>query len=153
MSNCVSIWSNECICTTFCFCRVNPITGRWEEDKPDPMAGMTEEQKEYEAMQLVNKLDKLSRWEFIKQFLIEACFAFIYLQLSYLLTKLKSPVLSSVRLYDMKLYNLIYYRKVTSFILTLSSRCGTLIITFTKSVSKFWMIIHFLSYHSYILSS
>lgn len=26
------------------------------------MEGMTEEQKEYEAMQLVNKLDKLQRW-------------------------------------------------------------------------------------------
>ena len=40
---------------------VNPITGRWEEPKPSPMEGMTEEQKEYEAMQLVNKLDKLQR--------------------------------------------------------------------------------------------
>jgi len=42
-------------------CSVNPITGRWEEPKPSPMEGMTEEQKEYEAMQLVNKLDKLQR--------------------------------------------------------------------------------------------
>jgi len=40
---------------------VNPITGRWEEPKPGPMEGMTEEQKEYEAMQLVNQLDKLQR--------------------------------------------------------------------------------------------
>jgi len=40
---------------------VNPVTGRWEEDKPSPMEGMTEEQKEYEAMQLVNKMDQLQR--------------------------------------------------------------------------------------------
>ena len=40
---------------------VNPITGRWEEPRPSPMEGMTDEQKEYEAIQLVNKLDKLQR--------------------------------------------------------------------------------------------
>jgi len=45
---------------------VNIVTGRWEEDKPDPMANMTEEQKEYEAMQLVNQLDKLHRDGFIQ---------------------------------------------------------------------------------------
>ena len=44
-----------------CCCSVNPVTGRWEEYKPDPMEGMSEEQKEYEAVQLVNKLDKLMR--------------------------------------------------------------------------------------------
>jgi len=44
-----------------CVCSVNPITGRWEEPRPSAMEGMTEEQKEYEAMQLVNKLDKLQR--------------------------------------------------------------------------------------------
>ena len=37
------------------------MTGRWEEAKADPMEGMSEEQKEYEAMQLVNALDKLQR--------------------------------------------------------------------------------------------
>jgi len=42
-------------------CSVNPITGRWEEPRPSPMEGMTDEQKEYEAMQLVEKLDKLQR--------------------------------------------------------------------------------------------
>ena len=42
-------------------CRLNAVTGRWEETKPDPMEGMSEEQKEYEAMQLVNALDKLHR--------------------------------------------------------------------------------------------
>jgi hypothetical protein len=40
---------------------VNPVTGRWEESKTSAMEGMSEEQKEYEAMQLVNKLDKLQR--------------------------------------------------------------------------------------------
>ena len=37
------------------------MTGRWEEEKPNPMEGMSEEQKEYEAMQLVKKLDQLQR--------------------------------------------------------------------------------------------
>lgn len=32
-----------------------------EEKPPNPMAGMTDEQKEHEAMRLVNMLDKLSR--------------------------------------------------------------------------------------------
>ena len=45
---------------------VNPITGRWEEPRPSPMEGMTDEQKEYEAMQLVNKLDKLQRWVYME---------------------------------------------------------------------------------------
>lgn len=40
---------------------INPITGVVEEDKPDPMEGMTEEEKEYEAMKLVQMFDKLSR--------------------------------------------------------------------------------------------
>ena len=41
---------------------VNPVTGRYEpEKKPSPMDGMTDEQKEYEAMQLVNQFDKLAR--------------------------------------------------------------------------------------------
>lgn len=40
---------------------INPVTGRWELPKPDPMQGMSEEQKEYEAMKLVEKLDKLQR--------------------------------------------------------------------------------------------
>ncbi|XP_072915910.1 chaperone Ric-8B isoform X1 [Hemitrygon akajei] len=45
---------------------INPITGHVEEPIPNPMAGMTEEQKEYEAMKLVNMFDKLSREEIIK---------------------------------------------------------------------------------------
>ncbi|XP_003802804.1 synembryn-A [Otolemur garnettii] len=40
---------------------INPVTGRVEEKLPNPMEGMTEEQKEHEAMKLVNMFDKLSR--------------------------------------------------------------------------------------------
>ncbi|KAK3535695.1 hypothetical protein QTP70_020572, partial [Hemibagrus guttatus] len=40
---------------------INPVTGRVEEEQPNPMEGMTEEQKEYEAMKLVSMFDKLSR--------------------------------------------------------------------------------------------
>ncbi|XP_039594074.1 synembryn-A [Polypterus senegalus] len=45
---------------------INPITGRVEEKLPNPMEGMTEEQKEYEAMKLVNMFDKLSREQVIQ---------------------------------------------------------------------------------------
>ncbi|OON23762.1 hypothetical protein X801_00327, partial [Opisthorchis viverrini] len=38
---------------------VNPVTGRWEASRADPMEGMSEEQKEYFAMELVNNIDKL----------------------------------------------------------------------------------------------
>lgn len=38
------------------------MTGRVEEKPPNPMEGMTEEQKEHEAMKLVNMFDKLSRY-------------------------------------------------------------------------------------------
>ncbi|XP_005747992.1 chaperone Ric-8A [Pundamilia nyererei] len=41
--------------------QINPITGVVEEEQPNPMEGMTEEQKEYEAMKLVHMFDKLSR--------------------------------------------------------------------------------------------
>uniref|UniRef100_UPI0037E70629 synembryn-A n=1 Tax=Semicossyphus pulcher TaxID=241346 RepID=UPI0037E70629 len=41
--------------------QINPITGVVEEDQPNPMEGMTEEQKEIEAMKLVNMFDRLSR--------------------------------------------------------------------------------------------
>ncbi|XP_067945857.1 synembryn-A-like [Watersipora subatra] len=40
---------------------INPVTGRYETGKTDPMAGMSEEQKEYEAMQLINAMDRLQR--------------------------------------------------------------------------------------------
>ncbi|KAG8515723.1 Synembryn-A [Galemys pyrenaicus] len=45
---------------------INPVTGRVEEKPPNPMEGMTEEQKEYEAMKLVNMFDKLSRHRVIQ---------------------------------------------------------------------------------------
>ncbi|KAL4613476.1 synembryn-A-like isoform X1 [Arapaima gigas] len=40
---------------------INPVTGRVEDNQPNPMEGMTEEQKEFEAMKLINMFDKLSR--------------------------------------------------------------------------------------------
>lgn len=47
-------------------CSINPVTGRVEEKLPNPMEGMTEEQKEHEAMKLVNMFDKLSRyWDMV----------------------------------------------------------------------------------------
>ncbi|XP_004599254.2 synembryn-A-like [Ochotona princeps] len=45
---------------------INPVTGRVEERPPNPMAGMTDEQKEHEAMKLVNIFDKLSRQKVIQ---------------------------------------------------------------------------------------
>ncbi|XP_063292814.1 synembryn-A isoform X3 [Pelobates fuscus] len=45
---------------------INPVTGRVEEKLPNPMDGMTEEQKEYEAMKLVSMFDKLSREQIIQ---------------------------------------------------------------------------------------
>lgn len=41
--------------------RINPVLGCVEGPKPDPMAGMTDEQKEYEAIKLVNLIDQMSR--------------------------------------------------------------------------------------------
>ncbi|KAJ3596935.1 hypothetical protein NHX12_003335 [Muraenolepis orangiensis] len=41
--------------------QINPVTGVVEEEQPNPMEGMTDEQKEYEAMKLVSMFDKLSR--------------------------------------------------------------------------------------------
>lgn len=46
--------------------QINPITGVVEEEQPNPMEGMTEEQKEYEAMKLVSMFDKLSRTRLIQ---------------------------------------------------------------------------------------
>ncbi|KAM8974470.1 chaperone Ric-8B [Pelodytes ibericus] len=45
---------------------INLITGHVEEPLPNPLDEMTEEQKEYEAMKLVNMFDKLSRKDLIK---------------------------------------------------------------------------------------
>ncbi|XP_011164368.1 synembryn [Solenopsis invicta] len=41
--------------------QINPVTGCFEQPKPNPFEGMTEEQKEYEALKLVNLVDKLTR--------------------------------------------------------------------------------------------
>ncbi|RXN33699.1 synembryn-A-like isoform X1 [Labeo rohita] len=41
--------------------RINPVTGRVEEEQPDPMEGMTEEEKEAEALRLINMFNRLSR--------------------------------------------------------------------------------------------
>lgn len=40
--------------------QVNPITGRWEEERSDNFAEMTEEQKEFEANKLINQIHRLS---------------------------------------------------------------------------------------------
>ena len=42
--------------------RVNPVTGRWEAPKHNPSENMSEEQKEYEAMQLVQQFEQLARY-------------------------------------------------------------------------------------------
>ncbi|VEL26947.1 unnamed protein product [Protopolystoma xenopodis] len=41
---------------------VNLVTGRWEPPKANPLDNMSEEQKEYEVMNLVNAIDKLQRY-------------------------------------------------------------------------------------------
>lgn len=45
--------------------RINPVVGCVQKDKPNPLAGMTEEQKEYEANRLVNAIDQLQRLDFL----------------------------------------------------------------------------------------
>ncbi|THD22326.1 Synembryn-A [Fasciola hepatica] len=40
---------------------INPVTGRWELPHPNPMEGMSEEQKECTAMELVKQIDRLQR--------------------------------------------------------------------------------------------
>ncbi|TRY59956.1 hypothetical protein DNTS_017614 [Danionella cerebrum] len=46
--------------------RINPVTGRVEEEQPDPMEGMTEEEKEIEALRLINMFNRLSRDKIIQ---------------------------------------------------------------------------------------
>ncbi|XP_076008093.1 chaperone Ric-8A-like [Genypterus blacodes] len=46
--------------------RINPVTGRVEAEQPDPMEGMTEEEKEEEARKLIMLFNKLSRDNFIQ---------------------------------------------------------------------------------------
>ena len=40
---------------------INPVTGSYEPQRPNPLEHMTEEQKEYEAVKLVNMIDQLQR--------------------------------------------------------------------------------------------
>lgn len=40
---------------------INPVLGCVEERKPNPMEGMTDEQKEFEAMKLVDEINKLMK--------------------------------------------------------------------------------------------
>uniref|UniRef100_A0AAY4CKE9 Synembryn n=1 Tax=Denticeps clupeoides TaxID=299321 RepID=A0AAY4CKE9_9TELE len=46
--------------------RINPVTGRVEEEQPDPMEGMTEEEKEAEARKLIWMFNRLSRDKIIQ---------------------------------------------------------------------------------------
>ncbi|KAL6095112.1 uncharacterized protein ACO6RY_16377 [Pungitius sinensis] len=46
--------------------RINPVTGRVEAQQPDPMEGMTEEEKEEEAKRLIMLFNKLSRDDIIQ---------------------------------------------------------------------------------------
>lgn len=41
--------------------KVNPVTGCVEAPRQNPMDGMTDEQKEYETVRLLNIMDKLQR--------------------------------------------------------------------------------------------
>lgn len=41
--------------------KINPVIGCYEPPRPNPLEGMSDEQKEYEAMELVNLMDKLHR--------------------------------------------------------------------------------------------
>ncbi|XP_061613377.1 synembryn-A isoform X2 [Phyllopteryx taeniolatus] len=52
--------------------RVNPVTGRLEAEQPDPMEGMTEEEKEKEAKRLIRIFNKLSRDNIIQPMGVDA---------------------------------------------------------------------------------
>lgn len=47
---------------------INPVVGCYEPPRPSPFEGMTEEQKEVEAMKLVHLMDQLNR-----QGLVQPC--------------------------------------------------------------------------------
>lgn len=44
-------------------CRINPVIGCIQEEGPNPLEDMTDEQKEYEANRLVNMIDQLQRYK------------------------------------------------------------------------------------------
>ncbi|KAK6300024.1 hypothetical protein J4Q44_G00300570 [Coregonus suidteri] len=46
--------------------RINPVTGRVEKEQPDPMEGMTEQEKEQEAQRLISLFNRLSRDKIIQ---------------------------------------------------------------------------------------
>ena len=46
---------------TLFFFSINPVTGSYEAPRPNPLENMSEEQKEYEAVKLVNMIDQLQR--------------------------------------------------------------------------------------------
>ncbi|XP_045898666.1 synembryn-A isoform X2 [Micropterus dolomieu] len=46
--------------------RINLVTGRVEAEQPDPMEGMTEEEKEEEARRLIGMINRLSRDQIIQ---------------------------------------------------------------------------------------
>ncbi|XP_077482483.1 chaperone Ric-8A isoform X1 [Stigmatopora argus] len=52
--------------------RVNPVTGRVEAELPDPMEGMTEEEKEEEATRLIRIFNKMSRDDIIQPMGVDA---------------------------------------------------------------------------------
>lgn len=41
--------------------KINLVTGRVEAEQPDPMEGLTEEEKEEEACRLISMINRLSR--------------------------------------------------------------------------------------------
>lgn len=52
------------------------MTGCFEHPKPNPLEGMSEEQKEYEALQLLGLVDKLTR--FVLLFIYEYNNQFVF---------------------------------------------------------------------------
>lgn len=46
----------------FVLFRINPVLGCYEPPKPNPFECMSVEQQEHEVMQLVSKMDKLTRY-------------------------------------------------------------------------------------------
>jgi len=48
----------------YIFYSINPITGSYETPRPNPLENMSEEQKEYEAIKLINMIDQLQRFVF-----------------------------------------------------------------------------------------
>ncbi|XP_076852359.1 chaperone Ric-8A [Brachyhypopomus gauderio] len=52
--------------------RINPVTGRVEEPQPDPMEGMSEEEREAEAISLVSMFSRLARHKIIQPMRVAA---------------------------------------------------------------------------------